>query len=153
MLKIILAALLIGALWLGAQPYITIQNLTEALENEDPARVDTYVDFDAVQRSLGDDFAKRMHIDEGKPNSMGAMLATSIASTFIRGIVSPETMVSILKDKDRRIRMGLSDALIDLPARGHWYGDKEFVLFNDDDQPTMLLTRKGLKWEVTALRF
>ena len=153
MIKFILAALLIVGVYAGIQPYRTVQNLTQALENEDAVAVDKYVDFDAVQASLGDDFAKRMQIDEGKPNSMGAMLATSIASTFLRGIVSPDTMIAILKDKSRRDRMGFSDSLGDLASRGSWYSNKEFVLHNDDGQPTTLLTRNGVKWEVTALRF
>lgn len=153
MFKIVLLLLLAGAVWLAAGPYAAVQNLTEALENESPARVDEYVDFDAVRRSLGDDFARRMHIDEGKPGSMGAMLATSIASSLIHGIVSPETMISILKDHDRRARMGLDDALVNILRHGSWYSDREFVLRNENGQPTMLLTRTGIRWEVTAIRF
>lgn len=153
MIKFALAILLIVGIYAGIQPYRTVQNLTQALENEDVAKVDQYVDFETVKKSLGDDFAKRKNLDQGKPNSVGAMLATSIAATFLKGIVSPETMVTILKDKSRRDRMGFSSSFGEVVGRGAWLNDKEFVLRNDDDQPTALLTRNGLKWEVTALRF
>lgn len=152
MLKFLLAALLIVGVYAGIQPYRTVQNLTQALENEDAAAVDRYVDFDAVKENLNEDFAQKMGLETGEPNSFAQTLATAVAATFIRNIVSPETMVTVLKDKARRDRLGLSSSLADIFARGSWQGTSQFVLRNDDGQPAALLTRDGLKWEVTALR-
>jgi len=152
MIKFILAVLLVVGIYAGIQPYRTVQNLTQALENEDPLKVDQYVDFDAVKTNLNKDFAVEMGLDQGQQNSFAQTLATTIANTFIQGILSPETMVAVLKDKTRRDNLGLSSSLADLAARGSWQNTDQFVLRNDNGQPTALLTRNGVKWEVTALR-
>jgi DUF2939 family protein len=149
---IILIALIVGA-YAFITPYRTVQHLTQALENEDPALVDQYVDFDAVKSSFQDDFAKRMGIDTDGNNNIASTLATGIAGTFINSIVSPDMMVTVLKDKDRRDNMGLSATIGDLLSRGRWIDAHNFVLSNDDGKPTALLRRTGLlRWEVVALR-
>ena len=152
MFKFLLAALLIVGAYAAITPYRTVQNLTQALENEDAAKVDEYVDFDAVRAAFADDFATRMNLKAAPPSSVGSILGTSIATAFIGNIVSPETMVTVLKDKTRRDRMGLSTSPADLAARGKWQGLDSFVLYNDSNQPTALLQREGLHWQVTALR-
>ena len=151
-ITIVVAVLAGGAFWYA--PYSTAKSLENALENEDPIKVDQYVDFEAVKLSLNDDFAKKLKIDTGSgDSSFGSTLATRIASTFISAIVSPETMVSVLKDKERRNNMGLSDDMLNLVSRGSWHGASQFILYDDDNEPKMLFERHGLmSWTVTGLR-
>lgn len=152
-IKLIITITLIAGAYVFITPYRTVQHLTQALENEDPATVDRYVDFDAVKASFNDDFAKRMGLDTESNNNIAATLATGIAGAFVNNIVSPEAMVFVLKDKDRRDHMGLSSTIGDLLSRGRWQNRNEFVLSNDDGEPTALLRRTaGTQWEVVALR-
>jgi len=152
-LLILIAALVATYVWLT--PYLTLQKLVAGMENEDPAIVERYVDFDRVKTSFQNDFVTSLGLEDGAQSNMmdsiGTTLATRIAGTFINNIVSPETMVSVLKDKDRRERLGLSRELMTLLNRGEWVNGNQFVLHDDFGKPTMLLERTGAKWEVTAI--
>ncbi|HEY8963149.1 MAG TPA: DUF2939 domain-containing protein [Alphaproteobacteria bacterium] len=146
----LLVVLVVGA-YAWITPYRTVQKLVEAMEHEDPVSVDQYVDFDSVRANFQDDFATRMGLDNKDEESLASALVSRIAGAFISGIVSPETMVTVLKDNDRRERLGLSDDLGVLIQRGDWINKDQFILHDDYNNPTMLLQRKGLAWEVTAI--
>jgi hypothetical protein len=145
-----LAAIVAGAAFFIA-PYHTLQKLTAALENEDAAAVDKYVDFDAVAAAFQQDFARKMGIDT-QGTGIADTLAISLSGSFLRGISGPGNMILILKDKDRRDLMGLSPKMADLLSRGSWQGADNFVLYNNDGKPTTLLKRTGFHWEVVAIR-
>lgn len=150
---LILAALLGGVAFVYG-PYKSVTDLSQALENENVAAVDASVNFDAVKASLNNDFAKQLGIQTGPDEkSLGATLAASLVGSFLSQIVSPDTMVTVFKDKARRDRIGLSTQAGDVLSRSAWHGTNKFVVFNADGEPTMLFTRLGpLKWELTGLR-
>lgn len=153
MFKLIKFVIIIGLI-AGAYAYVsparTIQQLTQALENEDAKAVSQYVDFDRVRESLQSDFAQKMNLN---PDSgLGNVLATQITGAFLSGIISPETMVTVLKDKSRRDRLGLSDNLGEVLSRGSWLGGDYYVVRNDNGDPTIMLERQGRIWQVVAIR-
>lgn len=150
---LVLAVVLGGAAFAYA-PYGAVTSLTKALENENVTAVETAVDFDAVKKSLTDDFAKRLNMTTGADEkSLGASLAATLVGSFLSQIVSPETMVSVFKDKSRRDRIGLGSSIGEVLGRSAWQGTDKFVVFNGDGEPTMLYERKGLfSWELTGLR-
>lgn len=154
MFKTILLILVIAGAAFYASPYLAVQNLTQALEDEDTQSVEQYVDFPSVKENFKADFATRLGLSTAgdSAGNIGNVLATRIAGAFINGIVSPDTMVTILKDKQRRDRLGLSPRITDLLSRGTWLDMHQFVLHDDYGHPTALLQRNGLQWQVTAIR-
>lgn len=150
---LILAALLGGAAFVYG-PYKSVTGLTEALENENTAAVDAIVDFDAVKKSLNNDFAKELGINTGPDEkSLGATVAATLIGSFLSQIVSPDTMVTVFKDKARRDRIGLSAQAGEILSRSAWQGTDKFVVFNGDGEPTMLFKRDGLMtWQLSGLR-
>lgn len=151
----VLVVIVVGGL-VAYSPYATVQKLTMALENEDKTAIATYMDFDAVKAAFAaGDFAEKLGLDTGnkQDNSIGKMIANRIMGSFASAIVSPDSTIAILKDKDRRDVMGLGTDLLDLVSRGRWHGSDQFIVYNDNGQPTMLLERAGLTgWTVKALR-
>ncbi|MBU6234259.1 MAG: DUF2939 domain-containing protein [Alphaproteobacteria bacterium] len=148
-LLFILVTLAGGAYVYG--PYATTTSLTKALEAEDAAAVQKYVDFDAVKASFSDDFAKRLNLPVEK-KSIGEMIVGEITAGFLRQLVSPDSMVLALKDAEHRKNMGLSSSVSDVVVHGNWIGLEKFVLNNPDGQPATLLEREGFGWKVTGLR-
>ncbi|NBX66294.1 MAG: DUF2939 domain-containing protein [Proteobacteria bacterium] len=150
---LIVAALLSGAGFVYA-PYKSVADLSQALENENVAAVDAAVDFDAVKKSLNNDFAKELGINTGPDEkSLGATIAATLVGSFLGQIVSPETMVTVFKDKSRRDRIGLSTQAGEILSRSAWQGTDKFVVFNGDGEPTMLFKRDGfMAWHLTGLR-
>ena len=134
-----------------AGPYMAVAGLTKALENEDAAAVSAYVDFEALRTSFTDDFAQRMGLEQ-KGTDLASILATRIAGAFIQKIVSPESMIAILKDKDHRNRVGLADNYADIFANGSWQGTSAFTLADETGAPVTLLERDGLSWKLVAMR-
>jgi len=149
-LAVLIALVFLG--WYALAPYRTVQNLTHALEAEDVAAVDAYVDFDAVRLSLKNDF---MQTQDGAqpPADAFERLSTSLTGTFLRLIASPQSMVFVFKDQPRRDAMGLTSSLATLLGRGRWVNADTFILKNADNTPTMLLNRQNGQWEVTGMRF
>lgn len=145
-----LAAILAIAV-LAYGPYGTTMSLTNALENEDTAKLPQYVDFPAVKKSLTNDFATRLGLPT-KQKSLGETLVSGITGSFMQELVSPDTMVMVLKDARKRDHIGLSANLTDLLMNGKWHGASQFVLYSPDGQPATLLERQVFKWRVTALR-
>ena len=149
--KIILLAALLAVAWVAISPYRTVQKLTSAIESENADAAAQYVDFDAVRYSMQNDFMRRFG---AKPDGTGVgdRIASSLAGSFISMAVTPQAMVFVFKDQDRRDAMGLTTSYATLLTHGRWVDTSNFILTNHDSHPTMLLTRNGLHWTVTALR-
>ena len=142
--KLFFVALLFGA-FLWYQPYRTVINLTRALENENPQAVETYVDFAAVREAMTTQAAGP------KQDAIGSIIGRHLAGAVVDAVVTPQTMVSVLKDKDKRDRLGFSATFGDILAHGTWNGPDAFILHDDKGDPTAVLQRRGLNWVVTAL--
>jgi hypothetical protein len=150
-IQLIILIVMLGSAYLFVSPYRTVQKLITAIENEDAQAVDDYVDFDAVKAAFQEDFVTKLGLDPSA-SAFGDVLATSLSGAFLNSIISPETMIIILKDPQRRETMGLAGEFGDLFERGQWKDTSTFILNNESGRPTTLLTRSGLHWEVKALR-
>lgn len=140
-----------GLYWFS--PYRTVQSLTAALENEDPAQVAQYVDFDALKANMTVSMAQKIAPDAAqKDPSISGIIAKHIAGAFVDSIVSPASMIPVLKDKTRRDQLGLSTSMDELAMRGSWQDTSHFVLHNAKGQATAILTREGLDWRITSLK-
>lgn len=145
---VLATCLLIGVFIYG--PYGATISLTQALENEDTKAVAKQVDFDALRTSLNDDFAKKLGI--APKESLGSAIVGRIAGAFLSQIISADSMVMALKDKERREHLGLSADLTNIIIHSQWIDMDTFVLNNLDGAPATLLKRDGLNWRVAAMR-
>ncbi|MCB1538781.1 MAG: DUF2939 domain-containing protein [Rhodospirillales bacterium] len=148
MLKTIIALTVLVALALFLSPYYTVTRLAAALEDENPKAVATYVDVQAVQAYLQRDLAARGQAEGG---GLGKMIG-NLAGAAAGSLVTPDTMVAVLKDRQPREALGISDSWKRVLRDGHWISTDQFVLTSPEGKPAALLTRHGVNWQVTGIR-
>ncbi len=146
MLKKLIGILVVAGALAFLSPYYAVTQLTEALEAEDAQAVDKYVDFDAVRGYVENDMRQQAG-GTGIAGAIGGFVGAAAGS-----MVTPDTMVAALKDQSRRDSMGMSSSLRQMMHRGQWHSADQFIVHNTEGRPTMLLTRRGIGWEVTGIK-
>lgn len=149
---ILLLFLVLGG-YLVLSPYFALRGLQAAIERQDAAALERYVDFPRVRENLEADLnaamAKELEKAQDDPfAALGLLFAGSLIQALVDALLTPEGLASLGTGKDpgeasleevrqwRLKRQGLS---------------RVFVHHRDDPQTGLVMERQGLRWRVVRM--
>lgn len=172
LVAILVAVLLAIAAALAAGPFLTINAIRTAVQEQDAAELSEHIDFPALRTSFRqqlDDYLARRAGPEMQGSLFGAMglrMASSAAGGLVDAMASPAGLAAVLEGRGFLHRIGSfgendragpplppPDPLKD--AKYAFESPSRFTatILNRDAQPVVfVLTREGLRWKVTDVR-
>lgn len=171
-LVLIVVLLLALAGWIAAGPFLTINRIREAVQQQDAAALSREFDFPAVRASLKqqvDDYVVRRAGADAQASLLGAIalrLASGATDGIVDAMATPVGLAAVMEGRnflDRLTgRRATGDAYATaVPrdplanARYRFESPSRFrvTLDNADGDPVaFVLTRTGLDWKVTDVR-
>lgn len=172
-LVLIVVVLLVVAGWIAAGPYLTINAIRSAVQEQDAAKLSQHIDFPALRTSLKqqvDDYMVRRAGTDMQASLLGS-IALQLASGATDGIVdamaTPAGLAALMEGRNfwhrlngRRADSGNSYATA--PPRDPLEGAKyrfespsrfTATIANADGDPVVfVLTRQGVAWKVSDVR-
>ena len=158
------------ASWFYASPYLAVNAMREAAEQNDPIRLATYVDFPALKESLKGSINASLaqtiksSKDSNPLEALSAVLASAVAGPMIDALVTPENLAMMMQGE--RPTLGISQQAREHNRKRSFVADTSFRYVGFDsfaveirkkdgvDAPVvMLLSRHGLlSWKLTAVQ-
>lgn len=169
-LPVVAAVLLLG--WLIAGPYLTINQIRDAIRAQDSAALAGHVDFPALRANLKaqieDRIARRAGPDV-QSSAIGAFalrLAGGLAGGAVDAMVTPAGLGALMEGRNFRERLAGERRADDPygerpptdPLADAEYGFESLSSFtatvrNDDGEPVVfVLTRDGFDWRLSDIR-
>ena len=167
---VLIAVVLLGvAGWIAAGPFLTINAIRSAVQEQDAAKLSQYVDFPALRINLKqqvDSYVVRQAGPDMQSNLFGA-IALQLASGATDGIVdamaTPAGLAAVMEGRNfwHRLsgRRSGADSYATTPPRDPLEGAKyryespshfTATVNNADGDPVVfVLTRHGFAWQVT----
>ena len=172
-LALIVVILLALAGWLAAGPFITVNAIRTAVQQQDATKLSQQVDFPALRTSLKqqvDDYVGRRAGTDAQASVLGSValqLASGATDGLVDAMATPAGLAAVMEGRNfwdrltgRRADSG--DSYATAPPRDPLEGAKyrfespsrfTATIANDDGDPLVLvLTRQGLAWKVTDVR-
>ncbi|QSX77442.1 DUF2939 domain-containing protein [Agrilutibacter solisilvae] len=158
--------------WVGAGPFMTINDIRQAIQAQDAAAISRHVDFPAIRQSLKaqvEDYVVRRAGPEAQSSLLGS-IALRMASGATGGLVdaaaTPAGLAALLEGRNFWHRLDGSrsgqDAITPEPphdplAGAHYRFESPSrftatVMNADGDPVIFVLTRQGFTWKVTDVR-
>lgn len=172
-LALIVVVLLVVAGWIAAGPYLTINAIRSAVQEQDAAKLSQHIDFPAVRAGLKqqvDDHVVRRagaDVQSSLVGSIALQLASGATDGIVDAMATPAGLAAVMEGRNfwhrlngRRADSGDSYATappLD-PLEGAKYrfeSPSRFTatLANADGDPVVfVLTRQGVSWKVTDVR-
>jgi hypothetical protein len=172
-LALIVVALVLSLGWLAAGPFIAINGIRGAVQQQDAAKLSEYVDFAAVRTSLKqqvDDYVVRRAGADVQSNLLGAIalrLASGATDGIVDAMATPAGLAAVMEGRNFWHRLGGSrsngdDSYATAPPRDPFEGAKyryespsrfTATVRNADGEPVVfVLSRQGIAWKVTEVR-
>jgi hypothetical protein len=154
--KLILFALLAGLLLMAYawfSPYLAMWGIQRAIESNNPAALERYVDFPRVRESLKSDLNRRLLEEVAKDQTgfgaLGLLLIAPMVEHMVNAFITPEGLASIGTGEDPQ--QG------DLGAVRSWSllrrGFSEILVHpKDNPEEGLVMERRGLGWKVVRLK-
>lgn len=160
----------IFAIYLYASPYIVLNNIKKAAEQEDADKLSGYIDFPSVKQSMKDQ-VKAFMIEEIASSeqedgfeALGTMLATAMVDPIIDGVVTPDGVALMLQGQELDIGLNekseskseAKDREIDYKT-SYLSFNRFKVQINDEDDAEksidVIMHRDWFSWKVTSINF
>jgi len=106
------AALIIaaGVTWYFASPVWTLHQMKMAVDADDPAALDAYIDYPALRDDLKDEVMGRLAVEEGKDRTglggLGVAIGRVVAGPVIDRVISPAGVRAALMAKQEQAQFG-----------------------------------------------
>ncbi|UHQ21328.1 DUF2939 domain-containing protein [Lysobacter sp. 5GHs7-4] len=169
-LLVLALALLLG--YVAAGPYLTVNAIRKAVQEQDTAALNKHVDFPALRLSLKaqvQDYLVREAGVEMQANPFGALalrLAGGLAGGAVDALATPVGIGAVLEGRNFYNRLGGGGRGQDVyapnvpadPLKDAKYGYESPSRFtatvaNADGEPVVfVLTRSGLSWKLSDIR-
>lgn len=171
-LALVVVVLVLALGWFAAGPFIAINGIRSAIQDQDAARLSEYVNFPAVRISLKqqvDDYIVRRAGEDVQSSLLGPIalrLASGASSGIVDAIATPAGLAAVMEGRNFWQRVNGDRASEDSyvttrprdPLEGAKYRYESLSRFtatvNDaDGEPVVfVLTRQGVIWKVTEVR-
>lgn len=169
-LIVLVLALLAG--YVAAGPYLTVNAIRKAVQEQDTAALSEHVDFPALRLSLKaqlEDYLVRQAGEDMQSNPIGAIavrIAGAAAGGAVDALATPIGIGAVLEGRNLFNRLGGSGRGQDVyapnvpndPLKDAKYGFESPSRFtatvnNADGEPVVfVLTRSGLSWKLSDIR-
>lgn len=169
-LIVLALALLVG--YVAAGPYLTVNAIRKAVQEQDTAALSEHVDFPALRLSLKaqlEDYLVRQAGEDMQANPFGAIavrIAGVAAGSAVDALATPIGIGAVLEGRNLFNRLGGSGRGQDAyapnvpsdPLKDAKYGFESPSRFtatvaNADGEPVVfVLTRSGLSWKLSDIR-
>lgn len=166
----IVAVVLLVAVYLYASPYIMLNNLKTAVQENDSNKVSTYINFASVRQNLKDQMngylMKQMSASKSNDGmeALGSMFAMTMVEKVVDMAVTPEGVTLMMQGKKPNV--GLDDQKTDqtdnssssAPSKEYstrYLSMNQFEVSiateEKDKTVTAILERDGLSWKVAKI--
>lgn len=163
-LALIAGLLLFG--WVVAGPYLTVNNLREAVKTQDSAALAEQVDFERLRANLRAQFDDYLARRAGPFGAITVRLASGLVGSTVDAMVTPAGIGALMEGRNlwqrvsgqRREYDSDGNALPNDPLRDAEYRFESLSRFtatvhNEDGEPVVfVLTRDGLSWKLSNVR-
>ncbi|PZA07705.1 MULTISPECIES: DUF2939 domain-containing protein [unclassified Meiothermus] len=149
---VVLAGLLLLA-YAWFSPYLALIGIQRAIQSNNAAALERYIDFPRVRESLKADF-NRLLVEQAQQDqtgfgALGLLFAAPLVDQMVDALITPEGLASIGTDQEPQKG--------DLEAVGDWRLRREGfsrALLHPKDNPDegLLMERQGLGWKVVRLQ-
>ena len=167
---ILIAGLLVLiAGYLYASPYLTLNGIKNAVQEQDAEKLSSYVDFPSVKQGVKDQFkakiAKEMVIEDNNNGfeALGSMFATAMIDPLVDGLITPEGIAALMAEKkdqnstEATTTQEESNESDDLVYETGYdsFSDFHVNLGNPEVDKTVkvMLHRDGLSWKIVDIDF
>ena len=172
-LALVVVVLLAVAGWIAAGPFLTINAIRSAVQEQDAAKLSQQVDFPALRTSLKqqvDDYVVRRAGADMQSSLLGAIalrLASGATAGMVDAMATPAGLAAVMEgrnfwDRLSGRRAGGEGDYATAPPRDPLEGAKyrfespsrftATVANADGDPVVFVLTRQGFSWRVTDVR-
>lgn len=116
-ISVVVVVCLAVAGWVYASPYLTMRNISHAIDRGDADAVSAHVDFPALRENVKGHLLGKMQDEMGKPEmkdnpfaGLGQMLAVGVVNQLAETLVSPAGVMLMLKNGKPAAAVGASAA-------------------------------------------
>lgn len=152
-----------------ASPYLAVGKIRDAIEKRDAAALSEYVDYPAVKEDLRSQLnaivAKKAKDDANNPfAAIGTLLVGALIDKVVDNLVSPDGIASLFAgdadlSKSEGIKSEKKDPFQSADVVKGYSGFSKFIVSVKDKGVAdavpidFVLTRSGLSWKVSGIRF
>ena len=155
-----------AVLWMYFTPHIALRRIQAAAERGDSRELAELVDFPALRNSVKDEIrgavSRSVSSDPGNPfGAVGGMIAGALAGPVVETVVTPSGIAALTHGQRPSEDGETTDdgnwrenVRID---RGYEGMNRFVVTYREpdsrDERVSLVLTREGLGWKLTGVRF
>lgn len=167
--SILIAGLLVLiAGYLYASPYLALNGIKNAVQEQDAEKLSSYIDFPSVKQGVKEQFkakiAKEMVLEDNNNGfeALGSMFATAMIDPLVDGLITPEGIAALMAEKKdqnsteatTQEESNESDDLV-YETGYDSFSDFHVNLGNPEVDKTVkvMLHRDGLSWKIVDIDF
>jgi len=166
LIGLVLAAAALFAGWYFVSPLYALNSLRDAAGSGEEAALEGSVDFPMLRASLKAELRARMageigHVAGGGLGNLGATVAMSMVDPIVEGLVTPQSIATMVRQGDVVRREPASDSApaATTTSEGEWSIERDgFARFtarskSSDAEPGagLIFERRGLGWKLVGI--